>query len=129
MWTSKILNSNYTGDTLIVTVEYTNGTKTVSEPVDMTGGSKETLDRKISAKLASLEATEALNAQIGTGDYTPVTYPEDPEITFRRAVRKAEEVKKLQDLGIVDAPTSKDPLADAVQEAKDAYDPSFITKI
>lgn len=139
MWNAKILNTNYSPGLFVVTVEYSNGDKTFTEPIDMTGGSKEVLSQKIQSRLDTINATETLNlsGDIIPGPFIPIEIPEDPALTFNKAVRVVENTKRLQDLGIIDASvtspkpvsSSPDPLSEAVQIAKDSYDPEFLTQI
>lgn len=146
MWSSKILNSSYTNGVLIVTMEYTDGNSTFSEPIDMTGGDEKTLHRKVQSRLDTLEATAALNAKIASGPFVPVIPPQSPETTLRVAVRHLEAVKKASDLGLLtpavapatmttimtpssDAPVATDPVAEATAAAQAVFDPSLVDSI
>lgn len=114
MWNAKILNSTYGPASLVVRVEYRNGEAVLTEDIDMTGGSIEVLNRKVQSKIDTLETTETLNDLILTGDFVPSVKDSDIS-TFRESVRKVEELKRLTDLGIIDA-----PLNEAIQNAKDS---------
>lgn len=116
MWTAEIQNSDYSNGVLTVGVKYTNGTSEVAEKLDMTGGSMDVLSQKVQNRLSALETTEALNAQIKTGAFTPVVPPESPEIALRAAVRHLEAVQKATDLGLLPAKTELDAAKAKVQE-------------
>lgn len=62
MWTAKIVSKEYTKDILQVGIEFSDGVKTFSESIDMTGGSYETLQLKIGARISTFETTATLSS-------------------------------------------------------------------
>lgn len=143
MWNSQILNTAFDNGRLMVMVAYTRGDdkgSTFSEPIDMTGGSMDTLSRRVQNRIDTLNATDTLNAEIVTGPFTPVIPEPTPVEKLREAMRHLAQVKRATELGLYTAPVlevvqpvTTDIKVDLVAEAQTAaqalFDPSLIDLI
>lgn len=87
MYTATITKTNFSGGTLQIEVEYTNGTETLLEAYNVT--SQADVDRAIARKLAQLADLEQTAATIVVGEYTPpaTTPAPTPEPTAEEIAR------------------------------------------
>lgn len=63
-WTAKIVSKDYQKGILQVGIEFTNEIETFSESLDMTGGVYELLERRVQARLDTLNQTEKFSTEI-----------------------------------------------------------------
>lgn len=124
MWTAKIAETNSKDGTFIVNVLYSNGTDSINEVIDMTGGSESVLSQKVSDRLDTLNKTEVLKTKISLGNFTPVITDLASKRNFQEAVRRLTSCQRAVSLGLI-METDK-----IFKDAKDAviaaYDPSLI---
>lgn len=126
MWSAAIAEKKYLNGSLNVVVRFDNGTDSFTETFGVS--SQTGLSDLISARLASLNATDTLNGLLVTGAFTPVTKPpKSGAETFQAALGTLRSAQRAVDLGII---TKADPLyTNALAAAQAAFDPSFLSQI
>ena len=81
MWKSTIPGYSYVNGVITVSVEYTNGTDSFHESLDMTGGTIDSLDQKVQGRLGVLNANDDLVAKfeaLGLGPDRPIIIDPTP---------------------------------------------------
>ncbi len=124
MWKAIIENKNYTDGKLTVVVVFTNDKVKFAETIDLTGGSVEVLNQKITSRLNTLNASETFETQIPMGDFVPAPMIPSLQEEFFTALRRLETLKRLVNAEIL---TDADQVyVDALALVKKTYDPTFI---
>lgn len=123
MWTSQIVNKTKNKGVVTVDVLYTDGANSITESIDMTGGSMDVLNRKVAGKISTLTANDNLISQIPSGSFTAVVTP-SPQENFIAALRRCQSCQRAVDLNLI---SKNDKVyVDALANLKSLYNESFI---
>lgn len=133
MWTAKIIDKQFnSAGTFLVTVDYTDGNRTVREihGTREEGTNSNFVEDSIRRKLDALKNIDTLAAKVATGDFTPtpIVKPVDPvpnpsKTEFFSNLRTLEKLNLLVTLGVIDA--NNPEYIKVKNDAKSSFDVSF----
>lgn len=101
MWVATIKSKGIVEKSFLVNISYTNGVFDFNEVINLTGGSLQSLNDQIAAKLDLLETTQALIPLVTTGVFTPVISPATARNIFIDAKHRFESCQKAVSLNLI----------------------------
>lgn len=123
MWTAEITDISFTGSVFTVTVYYTapvgSTAGSFGEVMDVTGGTPDVVNQKITTRLSTINANESLCRSIVRGPVTPASSTLTPDNALLAAKNNLATLKQDVDLGILAA--TDQIYIDALSAAQVAY--------
>jgi len=101
-WTASVLKKDFDAGAVLVTVEYRDGARTLTETYKAYLPSPDWIPATVRDKIKQLEAQSTFSIALGTVEPALPNPVKDPdELLFARRIRQLEIIKVMIDLGIV----------------------------
>ena len=126
MWTAKIVGKDVRNDKVVVSIEYTDKTHTMTKHYESKAPDAGWLERVVWQDLRRLAAVYAYDVTVGDAVIPPDSEPEPVDEDLQRyteARGKLEEVRPLIEMGVIDGTDTR------LQELKDTINELWATVI